>query len=885
MCKVAYFNIYRLVILSLCSVLLGVPALKAGSAADAFFPIPLDALLNADIFTYFNNRTDGQMDTGRASFPAEMMPDSDSTIRTYGIEFLFPSKQDGDMNAIQCDGQMVAVAPAEASYLYLLATAADGNQRASLTLQHEDGTTYKLPFDVNDWCAENPGLGAVHGVASDYRHTLGNKQTCKTSIWLIPLHLQSSSPLQSIRLPENKNIYVVALTQGPAGEEQRLQTYVKDAFFPSKEKGIDRLVLLEVVEPESNRVLTVKVDDGWTGIYRPMVTHKLKSGTQSIPVWLPLVKRRTYAFDINGATLTYLDETNLFFNAPKALLEIEASHPAHPADADLGMAPAWQRPVLPETTLTVHLYIPDAPADEMELVAVLTPLDNPGVSMLTRTNLATKTTCPATLAVSLSTPEWQAGDYTLSVCLKVSDMPYADRTFTVTVVPTSSANRAFGARETELSYYGPVWTNWDQSITFDEAWNGFTNKDIVIDFPGKPYRYVFWKGASYAPIWLFDQNFITLEWLEGWPRQEGAVDCVEPLQDKECKYSRIELLSSTPARARIQWNYAETDFNLKIIHDEHAEEIYTVYPDGICIRKVTGFFEKGRWHECCEFIVGAVAGTTPATHYPPQALSLLNCRGDQFDLYWPTPQEAEFSVWDEYIGLARCRNEPDVFLACEGKETGLHVFSNNPDWLSEMFFCMPHWPIQRGLPTTNERTIDECYTRPTHASLLNFYARPYERYKDRTVWALLLGIAPDDEEELRDMVHGWLYPPMMTMRDEAGSETAVKYDIYQRGYVIDMKQQTECQLILKASTGSPQIRPALILSNVPETLSCTLMQDGQPLIIDQDYTCGFEPDHDTFAVWLNKSYIGTTSLDIQLQGASEKEGLRPNDTINRTSGG
>lgn len=830
----------------------------------SFTTVPLTDVFNADIFTFFNNRTDGQMDSGRASFPAEMMPESGIPFRTAGIEFLFPCKEDGAMNALQCRGQVIALpAAAEGDYLYLLATAADGNQRAVLALTHEDGDTYTLPFDVNDWCAENPGLGAVHGLVSDYRHTLGNKQACKTSIWLIPLRMKSASPLRSVRLPENPNIYVTGMTLGPAGEERRLQTYVKDAFFPSAEAGIDRLVLLEIVEPESNCVLTVKADDGWTGAYRPIFSQSLAPGTQSIPIWLPLVKRRTYAFDINDTTLTYLDETNLFFNAPKALLDVRAGRPAHPADAGLGMAPAWQLPVWPDSTLTAEVYIADAPADEMELVAVITPRHGQGDCSLTRTALSVRTTSPATRSVSLSTPAWQAGDYQLTLALTVGGMPYAERTFTITVVPPSNADRSFGARETDLTYYGPVWTNWDQSISYAEAWAGYTNKDIVIDFPGQPYRYVFWKGASYAPIWLFARNFITLEWLEAWPRQEGAVDCIEPLQDKACKYSKVRVLSSTPARARVEWTYAETDFNLKVIHDEHAEEIYTVYPDGIGARKVTGFFEKGRWHECCEFIVGSVAGTTPAAHYPPQALRLLDGGTNRFDLFWPTPQESDLPAWSEYIGIARCRNEPDIFLACEGKDTGLHVFSNNPDWLSEMFFCMPHWPIQRGLPTTNERSIEECYNRPTHASLMNFYARPYEVYKDRTIWALLLGVAPEEEEELRALVRGWLYPPVMTA-ESGGTSLRVRYDNYQRGYVVDMNGTASCRLTLEASTDTPQVRPALVLSNAPEADTCTILRDGAPLKEGMDYTHGFESDTQSFVIWLNQEFDALTMLEVSL---------------------
>ncbi len=339
-------------------------------------------------------------------------------------------------------------------------------------------------------------------------------------------------------------------------------------------------------------------------------------------------------------------------------------------------------------------------------------------------------------------------------------------------------------------------------------------------------------------------------------------------------------LCPTPARARIKWTYAETDFNLKIIHGEHAEEIYTMYPDGIGVRKVTGFFEKGRWHECVEFIVGSVAGSTPAEHYPPNAASLLNCDGDRLDLYWPTPQESDLPEWNEYIGLAHSRNEPDVFLATAGYGTGLHVFSNNPDWLSEMFFCMPHWPIQRGLPTTNEQSIEDCYNRATHASLLNIYAGPQELYKDHTIWALLLGIAPEEETELRDLVRGWLYPPKMTIHDK----DEARYDVYQRAYVIDTAKASELTLELAASKDHPQIRPALLLKNIFGITGCEVTLNGVQLTEPSDFSTGLEDEG--LVIWLNKSLYEVTRIQISVDVADPAMGdiEKPGPSTSATAG-
>lgn len=839
----------------------GARAAERGKA-PAFWPVDLSEAYNADIFTRFESRTDGQVDAGRSSFPAETMPRSGSLFRTAGVEFRFPFTEDGARNAVRCEGQRIPIRPRAAPYLYLLATAADGDQQGTFTLTHEDGTSFDVTLHVNDWCAENPALGGLHGLVSDYRHTLGGKQECKTSLWLIPIRLRTSAPLVSLGLPRNPRIFVVAATLGPPARERAVITHMKDAFFPSAEAGVDRLVLLEVWEPSGGAQLELLAQDNASGQRQQRAVWTVPEGTTSLPVWLPLVRGRSYFFAVAGHDLACLDETNLFSGAPEALLRLEATRPAHPADAEFGMAPAWHIVAQPESELEVALHLPWVPARYMTLRVGIAPRGRSSPCAPMERRVALPAGSPASHRERFPLPSAEPGDYAVSAALLVGEYALAQAHALLTIAPPSALNRPFGARETWLRFEGPVWTNWDEAVSYGEAWAGSAEPDIVVDFPGQPYRYVFWKGASYAPIWLFDRCFVSLEWMEAWPRQEGAVDCIEPLQDKLCQHSRVKLLSSSPARARVRWSYAMTDFALKIIHNERAEEEYTLYPDGIGARKVTGFFEKGRWHEVHEFIVGSVAGTTPSEHFPPQTVTLLNCAGDRLDLFWPTPQSGGFPTWSEYIGVVRLRRHPSVFTACAGRGTGLHVFSNTPDWLPEVFFCMPHWPLQRGLPTTNARSIQDCRTRATHASLLNLYAAPHEVYKDRTVWALLIGIAPEHERELRDLVRGWLRPAELTVT--ASEPLPARYDLYQRAYVIETRGAPRIVANLAASAECPQVRPAFVLRN-PASLAVALSVNGRGLEKGRDFESGTEDDGATCVVWVRQTFAHPTELVFEFR--------------------
>ena len=59
---------------------------------------------------------------------------------------------------------------------------------------------------------------------------------------------------------------------------------------------------------------------------------------------------------------------------------------------------------------------------------------------------------------------------------------------------------------------------------------------------------------SYIPFWAGEHNTgACYEWAEMLVAARGAVDCVEPLMDKELRYGRVEIVESTPARVHVRW--------------------------------------------------------------------------------------------------------------------------------------------------------------------------------------------------------------------------------------------------------------------------------------------------------------------------------------------
>ena len=147
----------------------------------------------------------------------------------------------------------------------------------------------------------------------------------------------------------------------------------------------------------------------------------------------------------------------------------------------------------------------------------------------------------------------------------------------------------FGATYERLRYDAPIsvrepGTGKFSSMRYEDGWKPEL-RDVVVWLPNGG-RFVFWRGSSYIPFWAGLHNTgACYEWAEIISQPQGAVDCVEPLMDKELRYSRVEIVESTSARVHVRWSYQSTDFNYKVWGDEAVEDYY-FYPDGFGTRVV-----------------------------------------------------------------------------------------------------------------------------------------------------------------------------------------------------------------------------------------------------------------------------------------------------------
>lgn len=204
------------------------------------------------------------------------------------------------------------------------------------------------------------------------------------------------------------------------------------------------------------------------------------------------------------------------------------------------------------------------------------------------------------------------------------------------VVTKQNSWPAFGAVETKLRYDARISLKEPggdfSSIAFNQGWDSKFN-DIVVFLPNGS-RFVFWRGSSYAPFWagLHNTGF-SYQWAETIP-PPGYLDAVEPLQDKELRYSRVNVVESTSSRVHVRWMYQSVDTNYRSLGDRATEDFF-FYPDGFGTRVVTIASSRPQDYVFSEFIVLLPQSAFPLDVLPHPAVDLLFINGEKKRVDFP----------------------------------------------------------------------------------------------------------------------------------------------------------------------------------------------------------------------------------------------------------
>ena len=481
------------------------------------------------------------------------------------------------------------------------------------------------------------------------------------------------------------------------------------------------------------------------------------------------------------------------------------------------------------------------------------------------------------------------------------------------VVPPKQIKYRFGATYTDLKYDDPVVVDERDSLgktvlaQGQSSWEEITPhygplQDIVVSFANRRDKMVFWRGASYVPMWVSDDVWSCWEWAETRGNREANYrGPVEPLMDRELRFGRVRVIASHPARAIVHWRYPQSTRVYTIIDDEWVDEYYYIYPDLVAVRKVMGWFLEGSWHEINEFITVVPPDMHPRTAFElPNSFSIFGLNGSQLDLNYPHPWKDWQTRWENlkkdnqhFVFKTNLKDRPKPFVGVknlwrlystdwEGPYRGRHAeaieahkqaaalmpIEQFVGGLEAPWMACWSWPVQR-VPAIGTVVCQPKHyeNHPVHWCLMDLEYQPTEHkllgnQRELKVWTHLTGL--EVHVDPVQLTRSWLNPANVS---EVQGLRFRQYDLNQRAYVFDAIENISVFRFQLQSAETAQIHPVIIIDRIAERSEIDLSFDGQA-IDKEEFKYGFEPLTDgslKLVIWIDKSLPASiTEISIQL---------------------
>ena len=372
----------------------------------------------------------------------------------------------------------------------------------------------------------------------------------------------------------------------------------------------------------------------------------------------------------------------------------------------------------------------------------------------------------------------------------------------------------------------------------------------MVRFDQSPIRLVFWQGLNYIPVWVtgngkwYSDKFIET-WGTGCP--DGG-DC-EPMSDKQNRYAHVRIIESTPARAVVHFRYGLCEVenyncanpNPYTGWTDWGDEYYTVYPDGIAVRKQvlwsSNFKDvhgKPFGHEFQETMIINPPGTRPEDNIQTDALTLANMKGETHTYSWLPDAPKTLDRPDQAnIQLVNLKSEWEPFQIVS--PAGDKLKSYHGEKTNSIFEWWNHWPVQQ---VKSSGIYAVAPDKPSSTSLSHIEGPPYAMTSDSMTKLMLDGLTTRPAAELVPLAKSWLSPPAMVIRGE--SFQGKGYDPAQRAFIVVRQANAKdgnLHIALQASNDSPLFNPAIIVETWGDGAP-RLRLDGKLVPWNQKYRYG-----------------------------------------------
>ncbi len=212
--------------------------------SPTFTPLPVAALYNLDGVSPDVDRGDGSIDGRGNTLPAEFLPPfvnrpsvgvgpgglAQNPLYPSGLWarplndfdgpracFVYPNKQSGQPNLIQCAGQQIPVPPLPRTAVHVMALSTEEDVAGEFILTYADGTVDRKKVTFTHWNFA-PKHGEWIAFSTPHRHTrAGDDPTtrCYINHYVVPV--DRLKQLVQVELPRNPAVKIMAITLESSG--------------------------------------------------------------------------------------------------------------------------------------------------------------------------------------------------------------------------------------------------------------------------------------------------------------------------------------------------------------------------------------------------------------------------------------------------------------------------------------------------------------------------------------------------------------------------------------------------------------------------------------------------------------------------------------------
>jgi hypothetical protein len=353
------------------------------------------------------------------------------------------------------------------------------------------------------------------------------------------------------------------------------------------------------------------------------------------------------------------------------------------------------------------------------------------------------------------------------------------------------------------------------------------------------------------------------------------------MSDKQSRFSHVNIVESSDARVVVHWRYAlaEPENYLGANADpltqwfDWADEYWTVYPDGVAIRKqVLRPSDQTQKYEWQETIVVHQPGRSPDDDINPDAITIANMKGEAAtytwqprtigtygDLHMPQAMDRPDNPNIQWVNLKSAWKPFEIVSPAHSRVVPFRVAKS---WFS--FPCWNHWPVTQ-IPSSGRYCVAP--DRASHTSLSHIFWDSSASDEGSITKILMDGLTKNSAAALLPLAQSWVSPPALSIASTDYRNEG--YDPSQRAYVVSKLTATKPSTLiinLKPSTDSPVVNPAIVIRGWGSA-EARIKIDGKPVAWNADCRNGVERTLDStdLVVWLRK----TSAVPLQIALSAE----------------